>query len=96
VHHVRIQVVQPRDRRGRSIRLPTRLKDLSLEPRTVLATGRPLNHAIYCVHIIHRGHDACRLSGNQDDFTARLLINRCTTFSEIVTSCLVSEACSLR
>jgi hypothetical protein len=38
----------------------------------VLATGRPLNHTIYCVHITHRGHDACRLSGNQDDFTVRL------------------------
>lgn len=49
-----------------------RLKDLSLEPRAVLATGCPLNHTIYCVHIIHRGHDACRLSGNQDDFTERL------------------------
>ena len=72
VHHVRIQVVQPRDCRGRSIRLPARLKDISFEPRAVLATGCPLDHTIYCVHIIHRGHDACRLSGNQHDFTVRL------------------------
>jgi hypothetical protein len=44
LHHIRIQVVHPRDRCGRSIRLPARLNDLSLEPRAVLATGRPLNH----------------------------------------------------
>lgn len=72
MQHVRVKVVQPRDRRGRCIRLAACLRDLYLEPRAVLAAPRPLNHTIYCVHIIHRGHDVCRLSGNQDDFTARL------------------------
>lgn len=46
--------------------LPARLQDLGLELRAVFTELGPLNHSI------HRGHDACSLSVNQDAFTARL------------------------
>ena len=76
-----------RDLELRDVREPFLVGDRGLEVAVDEVLRRWTDLARYDAYLRFLGFGTTRLS---------CFINRCTTFSEIATSCLVSEACSLR